>query len=284
MYYKTNEAGCWWWRISYFAALAVMSWLEGGAPQTSGVEALFYGNTFARLLGGLWARFALLISVAISMVLGVLLAGDDQENRWCAFVPVLFKAVRIVPVLVWLFLFGAKLLNIHLDPELASVLVFTLWGTAEMGDLVRGAVTSLPAHQRESGRALGLTEAQVSRYVVVPQAVRRLVPSAINLATRMIKTTSLVMLINVVEVLKVGQQIIEATSLFTGPTVSLWVYGCIFLLYFISLLSHFACQQEAGKQMGGRINPGKGGNLADANRTEQRAVGAGAYSQRNMRA
>ena len=63
--------------------------------------------------------------------------------------------------------------------------------------------------------------------------LRRLVPSAINLATRMIKTTSLVMLINVVEVLKVGQQIIEATSLFTGPTVSLWVYGCIFLLYFI---------------------------------------------------
>ena len=207
--------------------------------QASGVEALFYGNNFARLMGGLWVTIRIaLISVAISMVLGVLFGlVMTKKSRVVRFLCRFYlEAMRIVPVLVWLFLFNfgvPKLLNIHLDPELASVLVFTLWGTAEMGDLVRGAVTSLPAHQRESGRALGLTEAQVSRYVVVPQAVRRLVPSAINLATRMIKTTSLVMLINVVEVLKVGQQIIEATSLFTGPTVSLWVYGCIFLLYFI---------------------------------------------------
>ena len=216
--------------------------------QASGIEALFLGNNFARLLGGLWVTVRIaLISVAISMVLGVLLGRVmTRKNRLVRFLCRLYlEAMRIVPVLVWLFLFNfgiPKLLNVHLDPELASILVFTLWGTAEMGDLVRGAVTSLPAHQRESGRALGLTEFQVSRYVVVPQAVRRLIPSAINLATRMIKTTSLVMLINVVEVLKVGQQIIESTSLFTGPTVSLWVYGCIFLLYFlicypISLLS-----------------------------------------------
>ena len=147
--------------------------------QASGVEALFYGNNFARLLGGLWVTIRIaLISVAISMVLGVLFGlVMTKKSRVVRFLCRFYlEAMRIVPVLVWLFLFNfgvPKLLNIHLDPELASVLVFTLWGTAEMGDLVRGAVTSLPAHQRESGRALGLTEAQVSRYVVVPQAVRR---------------------------------------------------------------------------------------------------------------
>jgi polar amino acid transport system permease protein len=57
-------------------------------------------------------------------------------------------------------------------------------------------------------------------------------PGAINLTTRMIKTTSLVVLIGVVEVLKVGQQIIEANFL-KSPSASFWVYSLIFFFYFI---------------------------------------------------
>ena len=53
-----------------------------------------------------------------------------------------------------------------------------------------------------------------------------------NLVTRMIKTTSLVVLIGVVEVVKVGQQIIEAARL-TPPGAAVWIYGVIFVLYFI---------------------------------------------------
>jgi polar amino acid transport system permease protein len=154
------------------------------------------------------------------------------------------EAVRIIPVLVWLFIFYfglTRALNIDLDGEFISVAVFTLWGTAEMGDIVRGAMQSLPKHQWESGAALGLTASQNYRCVIIPQVVQRLLPAAINLATRMIKTTSLVVLIGVVEVLKVGQQIIEV-SILTAPTTSFWVYGLIFILYFlicypISLLS-----------------------------------------------
>ena len=101
-----------------------------------------------------------------------------------------------------------------------------------MGDLVRGALTSIPLHQRESGAALGLTRLQVYRYVLVPQTVRRLIPQAINLATRMIKTTPLVMLIGVVEVLKVSQQIIDAAR-YDAPQAAVWIYGVVFLMYFL---------------------------------------------------
>jgi len=145
------------------------------------------------------------------------------------------EAIRIIPLLVWLFIFYfgvTKAFRIHLDGEVVCIIVFTLWGTAEMGDIVRGAVTSLPVHQKESGKAIGLTDLQIYRYIIIPQAVRRLVPAAINLATRMIKTTSLAVLIGVIEVLKIGQQIIESSILKT-PTASLWVYGFIFFLYFI---------------------------------------------------
>ena len=59
-----------------------------------------------------------------------------------------------------------------------------------------------------------------------------MIPGSINLATRMIKTTSIVVLIGVIEVVKVGQQIIES-SRFDFPEASFWIYGVIFILYFI---------------------------------------------------
>ena len=104
--------------------------------------------------------------------------------------------------------------------------------TAEMGDLVRSALISIPKHQYDSGYGLGLNKWQVYLYIILPQSIRRLLPSAVNLLTRMIKTTSLVALIGVVEVLKVGKQIIDA-SRYTNPTAALWVYGAVFFMYFI---------------------------------------------------
>ncbi len=101
-----------------------------------------------------------------------------------------------------------------------------------MSDLVRGAVTSVPRIQYESAMALGMTQGQVNRYVILPQAVRRLIPQSINLITRMIKTTSLVLMIGVVEILKVGQQIIEANRK-ASPNAAFGVYLTIFLLYFL---------------------------------------------------
>ncbi len=206
--------------------------------QSLGINVFFQGTNLSRLFGGLWvtARIAL-ISISISLILGVIFGIlMTSNNKLIRFIlRIYLEAVRIIPILVWLFLFYfglTKVLNIHLDGELVSILVFTLWGSAEMGDIVRGAITSLPKHQKESGKAIGLTDAQIYFYIIIPQALRRLIPAAINLATRMIKTTSLVVLIGVVEVLKVGQQIIEA-SIIKNPSASFWVYGFIFFLYFI---------------------------------------------------
>ena len=100
-----------------------------------------------------------------------------------------------------------------------------------MADLVRGALISIPRGQYDSAAALGLTEGQSLIYVIVPQAVRRLIPLSINLITRMVKTTSLVLMIGIVEVLKVGQQIIEANRK-ASPNAAFGVFGFIFLLYF----------------------------------------------------
>jgi len=148
---------------------------------------------------------------------------------------VYLEIIRIMPQLVLLFIvyFGTtRALGWNLSGEVASVIVFTLWGTAEMADLVRGALISIPKHQYESAEALGLSKIQTYIYIIIPQTVRRLIPLSINLITRMIKTTSLVLMIGVVEMLKVAQQIIEANRM-TSPNAAFGVFLVVFLLYFL---------------------------------------------------
>lgn len=198
---------------------------------------LFMGRNFARLMGGLWVTISIAaVSVALSLVLGfivgIIMTSKNKIVR--AVCRVYLEFMRIMPQLVLLFLayFGiTRAFGISLSGESASVLVFTLWGTAEMGDLVRGALESMPSHQYESARALGLTESQIFVYIIIPQTIRRLVPLSMNLITRMIKTTSLVVFVGVIEVVKIGQQIIEANRI-SVPTASIAIYSVIFMMYF----------------------------------------------------
>lgn len=198
---------------------------------------LFKGRNFIRLVGGLLVTIRIAaVSVALSLFFGTLFGMlMTTKNRLVRVVCKLYlEFMRIMPQLVLLFMayYGlTRVSDISLSGEAASVLVFTLWGTAEMGDLVRGALQSVPAHQYDSGRAVGLTDRQVFCFVILPQTLRRLVPLSMNLVTRMIKTTSLVVFVGVIEVVKIGQQIIEANRL-KVPSSSIAVYAVIFMMYF----------------------------------------------------
>ena len=201
-----------------------------------GLEVLFKGSNFARLLGGLGvalerSMIAVLISIPLGILIGIVMTWKNPVTK--VLTRIFLEVMRIMPQLVLLFIvfFGStRALGLDISGELSAVIVFTLWGTAEMSDLVRGALTSIPKHQYESAAALGLDPGQTYRYIIIPQVVRRLVPLSINLITRMIKTTSLVLMIGVVEVLKVGQQIIEANRM-TSPNAAFGVYLTIFFMY-----------------------------------------------------
>lgn len=195
------------------------------------------GTNFQRLLGGLWVTvWIALVSVAFSIILGFLLGIlMTRKNKVIKIIcKIYLEFMRIMPQMVLLFIayYGlTRAFNISLSGEAASILVFTLWGTAEMGDLVRGSLESVPKHQYESGRAIGLTERQIFFYIIIPQTLRSLIPLSMNLITRMIKTTSLVVFVGVIEVVKIGQQIIEANRI-KIPTASIAVYAVIFMMYF----------------------------------------------------
>ena len=205
-------------------------------------DVVIKGTNFIRLLGGLWTALEIsLISVGLSIPLGILLGivMTIPNKAIKVITKIYLEIIRIMPQLVLLFIvfFGAtRTMGINLSGEVASVIVFTLWGTAEMGDLVRGSIISIPKHQSESSLALGLSKAQTYLYIIIPQTVRRLLPLSINLVTRMIKTTSLILMIGVVEVIKVAQQIIEANRA-TSPNAAFGVYLVVFIMYFIVCFS-----------------------------------------------
>ena len=206
--------------------------------QDSGIKVLFMGKNFLRLLEGLWVTLrisliAVIISIPLGILFGMFMTLKNPISR--AVSRVYLEFIRIMPQLVLLFIayFGVtRTFGLNLSAEVSAVIVFVLWGTAEMGDLVRGALISIPKHQYESAEALGLTKVQTYIYIIIPQTVRRLIPLSINLITRMIKTTSLVLMIGVVEMLKVAQQIIEANRM-TSPNAAFGVFLVVFLLYFL---------------------------------------------------
>ncbi len=194
-------------------------------------------DNLKRLLEGfeitlLIALSSAVISIIVGMLLGSLMAfGSQIVVLACR---VYLESIRIIPLLAWLFIvyFGlASWFDLHISAVLASVIVFSLWGGAEMMDLTRGVLTSVSKHQVESALALGLDSKRVIFNIIFPQSFLSLLPSSLNLFTRMIKTTALVSLIGAIDLLKVGQQIIEL-NLLRMPNASFVVYGVILMFYF----------------------------------------------------
>src|SRR5699024_6038115 len=121
-----------------------------------GFEVLFKGNNMIRILGGLWVALrisliSLAISIPLGLILGVMRTWKSQVIR--IVLRVYLEFIRIMPQLVLLFLVyfeTSRSFNLELSGELSSIIVFVLWGAAEMSDLVRGALISIPIHQYES--------------------------------------------------------------------------------------------------------------------------------------
>lgn len=215
------------------------------------VDSLFGLNNLYRLLEGLGLTlFVALVSIGLSIVFGSLVGLCMLTHSMIvrAVCRLYLEFVRIVPILTLLYVFYFGLpqaMDINISNILVGILVFSLWGSAEMADLVRGAFSSISTHQRESALSLGLGWIQTQVFVILPQATARLLPGSINLFTRIIKTTSLLLFIGVGDVFFVARQIIEANH--TVPSAPFVIYGLLLVLYFVLCypLSYIAKRLES---------------------------------------
>ena len=178
---------------------------------------------------------SLILSIFLGFIIGVIMTSKNKLIN--VVLRILLEAFRLIHPLIWLFVFYfgiSYIFNIQTDNIIVSIVVFTLWGTFEIGDLVRSYIESLPKSQFESSAALGLSKTQMYVYVLLPQIIIRSLPDIVNLATRLIKTTSLVFIIGVSEVLKVSQNIIQV-AYYSNPKsyISFTMYLILLLIYFV---------------------------------------------------
>jgi polar amino acid transport system permease protein len=205
---------------------------------TAGFGVVFQAKNFERLMAGLGltleiALVAAVLSIVLGLILGYVASWDNKITR--AITTFYLNFIRIMPQLVLLFIvyYGSKpALGLDLTAQFSAIFVFTIWGTAEVMDLVRGAIETTPRGQIEAGLAVGLTDLQVARIITIPQTIQRLIPAFVNLITRMVKTTAIVPLIGIVDIVKVGQQLIDFNR-FADPQAAIYIYTAIFFIYFI---------------------------------------------------
>ena len=204
---------------------------ESGVPQRLG-EALV--NTLR----------AAAVAMAFSMVLGAFLAaGRLSDHAWVrAPVSVVVQFFRGIPLLLLiLFAFlGLPKLGINVNLFWTLVIGLTAYNMAVLGEIFRAGILSIDRGQSEAGYALGLRKSQVMRLILVPQAVRRMLPAIVSQLVTLLKDTSLGFVIGYFELLRQGKALVD----FYGNQFGLQIYFAVALMYIavnlaLSLLARY---------------------------------------------
>jgi len=170
----------------------------------------------ALLLGARLTVELATIAVAIGLVIGSFVGiGRVSANRIIRLVTgVYVDFIRGTPLLVQLFLvyFGLpSILGRPIPPFVAAITAMGINSGAYVAEIVRAGIQSVDRGQTEAGRSIGLTYSQTMRYIIFPQAFRRIIPPLGNEFIAMLKDSSLVSVIALEELLRKGQVVITRT-------------------------------------------------------------------------
>ena len=169
----------------------------------------------------------LLIGTLIGIGGGLSLLYGRLPLRW--LVRIYVDTIRGIPLLVLIFaiFYGLPLLVTNVSAFTAAVMALSIFCGAHVSEVIRGGVDSIPKGQMEAAKAIGLTFRQRLRYVILPQAISRIIPPWVNTAVELVKASSLVSLVSVVDLMLAIQQIVGRTR------ETLLLYAVAALLYFL---------------------------------------------------
>lgn len=192
-------------------------------------------------------------SIVLSFIVGLLLALGRLSTRWWIRWPctAFIEVMRALPVLLLIVYFGLRGSAIFRpvfgeDFELpifwAGVLGLSMYTSAVLAEIIRAGIVSLPKGQREAASALGLSYPQSLRHVILPQALRLMVPAMMGQLTTIIKDTSLVSTIGVFELVRQGR------TIYTQYFNPIEVFAVIAVIYFVICftLSQLSRRLEVG--------------------------------------
>jgi polar amino acid transport system permease protein len=154
---------------------------------------------------------AALLGGALGLV--VALARVSRQRGVRELARVYIAVVQGIPVLIVLFLFyfGLSRVGFELPPLVAASLALSIFASAYFGEIWRGAIESVPRHQWEASASLALSRRQQYRYVVLPQSVTIALPPSVGFLVQLVKNTSIVSIVSVIELTRAGQLVNNVT-------------------------------------------------------------------------
>ena len=190
-----------------------------------GPEALF-------LVGAIrWTLLLTAIAFAAGGVLGgaVALLRLSRSRAVRRAATVYIQVIQSIPVLMVLFLsyYGLSLAGMELPPLLAASLSLSVYVSAYLAEIWRGAIEAVPFQQWEASASLAMTRGQQYRYVVVPQALRIALPPTVGFLVQLVKNTSIVSVVGFVELSRAAQLVNNATF------QPFKIFGVVALVYFL---------------------------------------------------
>ena len=157
--------------------------------------------------------FSFIFGSVIGLVIGLGVTSKNKVAQWISTVYI--NLIRGVPLLIILFFFYFALPlfipGTDLTKEITAVTALSIYAGAYLGEIVRGSIQSIPKGQFEAADALGLNYLQKMRYIIVPQAMKVIVPPGIGFLIALVKESSLVSIIGFVDLTKAGKVISNLT-------------------------------------------------------------------------
>jgi His/Glu/Gln/Arg/opine family amino acid ABC transporter permease subunit len=185
------------------------------------------------------AVIAVIASTLIGVTLGTLLTIRFRPSQ--ALIRLYVEVFRGLPILVTVFAVFFALPTIsptfEFSPLDATAIALTLWGSAQVAEATRGAVQSIPREQTEAAAALGFGWVGSHVYVILPQAVRRLLPPLVSLLVNIIQNTTLAAVIGGLDILEAGKRQNERIATYPpigiGQNHGLEIFAGVALLFFL---------------------------------------------------
>lgn len=210
--------------------------------------------------GGLLLTFLLaLVGIVASFPLGVLLALGRRGNLPVVsiFCVLFIELVRGVPLVTLLFmtqiivpLFLPE--DLRLDRVLRALLAITLFSAAYTAENVRGGLQSVPQGQIEAARALGLSGTHVMLLIVLPQALRAVIPTIVGQFISLFKDTSLVVIVGLLDILGIGKSIVLGNVQWIGSQREVYLFIAVVFWVFTYSMSYASRRLETALGVGRR--------------------------------
>lgn len=180
------------------------------------------------------SAIALVGSSVIGVTLGTLLTIRFLPTR--AIIRLYIEIWRGLPILVTIFIvffaLPAVSSQLQFDALTAGAIGLILWGSAQVAETTRGAVESIPREQHEAASALGFGWVGRHAFVIMPQALRRLLPPVVGLLVNIIQNTTIVQVIGAPEILETAERQVERLT-YEGDIHAVEIYGAIMVVFFV---------------------------------------------------